>query len=376
MAKNKYDFIKEILESKKMTTAQRERVLLLAKDEIEKDGVKGKDLEVRLLKIEELLNSSPVKVENEIEIHFSDSNKEKTRNFLHRPKETYELLSFFSSTDGGVKNLTHSFNYGYIKYEDLMIKCKEEFETGKRKYPNVPNPLLTRIEEFAFSENPEWYIMRGHNKIEKKTGWSEPAFVKWYKENKTHPANDAFYNSEMIIPFKETIQVRSDLGNLKRLLDELSIIVFQNSIKLNIKETITSAQFYTDVDRLGLAIFHIFSGIKQASLINFSDEVEINFEIKEGVKILELIHIGSKPTKNVNDFDFLGGDLGSAKNYLWGLCNYDILAEFKEGKYRKVILSDKRGETEKNETTGKWIGKNYPSENTDIKGFTHVLKFY
>ena len=77
----------------------------------------------------------------------------------------------------------------------------------------------------------------------------------------------------------------------------------------------------------------------------------------------------------MNDFDFLGGDLGSVKINLWGLCNYYILAKFREGEYRKVILSDKANETERDEATGKWIGKNYKLEEK-VKGFTHVLKFY
>jgi len=44
MAKDKYDFIQEILEDKKLTPAQRERVFELTKVEIQKDGHLGKDL--------------------------------------------------------------------------------------------------------------------------------------------------------------------------------------------------------------------------------------------------------------------------------------------------------------------------------------------
>jgi len=299
--------------------------------------------------------------------------KQKTN--THKPKDTYELLNYFSSTDGGMKNLTHSFNFGFIAYEDLMKKCKEEFEQGTTKYPNVPEALLKRIENFAFSESPDWYIMRGDEKIEKKIGWAQPAFVKWYKGNQTHPANDAYYNSEMIVPFKETIQVRSDIGNLIKLINELSNKVFKNDIKPKINESVHTAQFYTDVDRLGLAIFHIFTAIKQASSKNFCDEVEIDFEIQDGVKIIKIVHIDSTPTKSVYDFDFLGGDLGSVQSKLWSLCNYDILAKFQEGEYRKVILSDKPKELEKNKATGKLMGKNYKIEEK-VKGFTHVLKFY
>lgn len=366
MAKDKYDFILNLIENKKLSPSQKERVLRLSILETKKDGVK-KDTEL-FKRIEE--------IEKKFEGERNDGggiSKLKTKK--HKPKDTYELLNYFSSTDGGMKNLTHSFNFGFIAYEDLMKKCREEFEQGRKKYPDVPEALLKRIEEFAFSESPDWYIMRGDEKIQKKIGWAEPTFVKWYKENQTHPANDAYYNSDMIVPFKETIQVRSDIGNLIKLINELSDKVFQKETKPIIKEAIHTAQFYTDVDRLGLAIYHIFTAIKQASSKNFCDEVEIDFEIQDGVKIIKIVHIDSKPTKSVNDFDFLGGDLGSVKNNLWSLCNYDILAKFQEGEFRKVILSDKPIETEKNEATGKWIGKNYKIEGR-VKGFTHVLKFY
>ena len=366
MAKDKYDFILNLIENKKLSPSQKERVLRLSILETKKDGIK-KDTQL-FKRIEE--------IEKTLKGDINDGggiSKQKTKK--HKPKETYELLNYFSSTDGGMKNLTHSFNFGFIAYEDLMKKCREEFEQGIKKYPNVPEALLKRIEDFAFSESPDWYIMRGDEKIVKKIGWTESAFVKWYKENQTHPANDAYYNSEMIVPFKETIQVRSDIGNLIKLINELADKVFQKETKPIIKESIHIAQFYTDVDRLGLAIYHIFTAIKQASSKNFCDEVEIDFEIQDGVKIIKIVHIDSTPTKSVNDFDFLGGDLGSVKNNLWSLCNYDILATFQEGEYRKVILSDKPIETEKNEATGKWMGKNYKTEEK-VKGFTHVLKFY
>jgi hypothetical protein len=370
MIKDKYDFILDLIENKKLNSFQKERVLRLSVLEVKKEGDnKNTELIKRIEEIEKKLNGEIISSGQNEEEH----NKQVKR---HKPKETYELLSYFSSTDGGMKNLTHSFNFGFIAYEALMKKCKEEFEQGRKKYPDVPEALLKRIEEFTFSESPDWYIMRGDEKIQKKIGWAEPTFVKWYKENQTHPANDAYYNSEMIVPFKETIQVRSDIGNLIKLINELSDKVFQNETKPIIKEAIHTAQFYTDVDRLGLAIYHIFTAIKQASSKNFCDQVEIDFEIQDGVKIIKIVHIDSKPTKSVNDFDFLGGDLGTVKSNLWSLCNYDILAKFQQGEYRKVILSDKPGEIEKNKETGKWMGKNYPITGDKIKGFTHLLKFY
>lgn len=55
MAKDKYDFIQEVLESKKLTPAQRERVLALAKEEIRKDAEFGVSLDYRVKVLEQSL---------------------------------------------------------------------------------------------------------------------------------------------------------------------------------------------------------------------------------------------------------------------------------------------------------------------------------
>lgn len=62
MAKDKYDFIQELLENKKLQPAQRERVLMLTKEEIKKEGIASKDLEERVKKLEEMINISSEKI--------------------------------------------------------------------------------------------------------------------------------------------------------------------------------------------------------------------------------------------------------------------------------------------------------------------------
>lgn len=52
MAKDKYDFIQDLLTNKRLTPSQKERVLLLTKIEIEKDRNLGKDLNKRVDELE------------------------------------------------------------------------------------------------------------------------------------------------------------------------------------------------------------------------------------------------------------------------------------------------------------------------------------
>lgn len=62
MAKDKYDFIQELLASKQLSPAQKERVLTLTSVEIKKDKESGEILEERVKKLEEQI-SSAIKIE-------------------------------------------------------------------------------------------------------------------------------------------------------------------------------------------------------------------------------------------------------------------------------------------------------------------------
>lgn len=295
----------------------------------------------------------------------------KNKDNIPEPKQTYEFLSFFSQNDGGLKNLTHDFNYGYIDYDVFMAQCKKEFEEGKKKFPKVPARLLGRIEAFAFRESPEWYIQKWLQKERTiiKHGWSDLSFVEWYKTNKLHPSKDAFYNKEMIIPFKESIQVRADTGNLISLLKSLIKKVFGEipSCNVTISEKVKDAQFYTDVDSLGQALYQIFSTIQEYSEKNFCDEVEIDYHTEGEFKVLTVTHVDSKPTKRADDKDYSGGNTDAIKKQLKGLCNYEICAVFPDGPYRKIILSDNYDVFKKGLV---------PIDANSIKGYTHKMLFY
>ena len=367
MVKDKYDFIKQLLETEKLSPTQKERVLLLSAKEISDNT----GLEARVSKIEEIVFREERVIEQKIILHKTDKKKS-------CPQETYNLLNKFSSTEGGIKNLTHSFNATYIEYDKFITECRKEFDEGKKEFPNVPASLLKRIEEFAFSTNPDWYIRKGKEKKKINLGWGEQEFINWYKISQQHPASNAKYNKEMIIPFKESIQVRADTGNLIKLIFGLQRLVFgeNSSINLTIEESVKSAQFYTDVDSLGQAIFHIFEIIKHISSLNFCDEVQIDYNSENDFKILSIIHIDSETKKKAHDADFMGADLKSIQSNLWGLCNFDVIAKFPDGCFRKVILTDNKDETVKNSKYDKWEGRNFPFEEAKIKGFTYSLKFY
>jgi hypothetical protein len=75
MAKTKYDFIKEILEDKKINQNQRERILELASKEISLEGT----LEERVQKIEEIIFKE--KIDSNIEAIETKPKQSKIKSF-------------------------------------------------------------------------------------------------------------------------------------------------------------------------------------------------------------------------------------------------------------------------------------------------------
>ena len=321
----------------------------------------------KILPIEEFLNNN--------------ENEEKPSSVIknHRPKETKLFLSLFNNSEG-LKYLTHKFNEGKRNYDDFIVLCKGEFDKAKSEYPNVPDAVLRRIEEFAFAPNPEWFIRKGNEKIFPKKGWSEASFVEWYnKETNMHPGFDSKWNNEMIIPFKESIEVRA--GNLKTIIEEILITGLGTSksnfiIYLN-EQSINTAEFYTDVDKIKFALSHIIAIIKDRADENFCFEIEIDFvnESLDGGNFKNIIitHINSEPTKHSNDKDFVKGDMKSIQSNLWGLCNYEIVAKFPEGFRKKIILTDNYNDYKNYVEKGESI---VITDSSKVKGFTHILKFY
>ena len=362
------NFIADFLRDTRVKQGHKEELLRLTAREF--DGFKV--LEPRIKSLED-------KIER---LDDKSNNQKPTRNTsFHQPKDTYNLLSTFSSSDGGMKNLTHDFSdeFNGINYEDFINQCKEEFESARKSYPAVSDKLLRRIEEFAFKKRPKWFIRKGSKKVRYELGWSHPEIEEWYKRQKAHPSKNANYKTNMIAPFKNSIQIRPDESNFVEIIKVASEEAFGNPsrIEVEIDESVESASFYTDVDLLGYAIFKIFSIIDDVAKRNFADQVQIRYySSKENFKMIEIEHVGSKCLKAARDPDFEGGDINEIKKSLWSLCNYEIRARFSDGAFRKIILSDKSKDLDSNMTTQKVAGKAYPIDADGVDGFTHCLKFY
>jgi hypothetical protein len=380
--KNKYDFIQEVLENKRLKPDQRERVLQLAAREIGGE----KSLDERISELEKILKDNGRKEENLLKIesersitsYIDKGLKKENKIPIHKPLDTKNLLLPFQNSQG-LKFLTHSFNGEKPAYEEFMQICKSEFKQAKDDFPNASTKLVGRIEVFAFKEDPEWYLRNGKSKKIYNTGWSKPVFIEWYKSSSNHPFNSSKWKKDMIIPFKDTIEVRA--GTLWKLVEDQIDMAF-GLAKVDFKfikneELINTAEFYTDVDMFQQAIFNIFCQIKDIGERLFKFRVKIDFEnqtINGGkFKVLTITHVNSKPTKVADDPELAKGDLKTIQGNLFGLCNYEILGEFPNSTFAKrIFLTDDRNEYQNYVKPN----KSMPIENGVIEGFTHVLKFY
>jgi len=376
LIQDKSKFITDLLDysiKRKIDDKTKERLINLISKEFDKAGIVETEIIERLIRIEGLVSNK-----SESSVGDKKTSSDKLPRPLHKPKDTKNFLSLFNNSEG-LKYLTHKFNDGKRDYKKFIELCKSEFEKGKDDYPNVPVSLLKRIEEFAFSDNPKWYIRKGKYKIFQKKGWSELTFIDWYKKDlNIHPGLDAKWNNEMLIPFKETIEVRA--GNLTKIIDESIEFAFGDSkrnfsFKINSDE-INTAEFYTDVDSLQQALFHIFSTIKERSEKNLCFEINICY-INETLlggdfKKIIITHIDSEATKKSNDPEFAKGDLKTIQYYLWGLCNYELQAKFPDGYKKRILLTDNLTDYDKYVKTNNSLDVT----KAEVLGFSHILKFY
>ncbi|MBK9355600.1 MAG: hypothetical protein IPN09_17025 [Bacteroidetes bacterium] len=291
MAKDKYDFIQELLENKKLTLNQRERLLLLVKDEIKNDKNIGKQLEERVKNLE-ILKSKDGDIgttSNESE----DTPESETTNFpkfYYNPKLLYQYLFMFNQDqilstschlcDSNdiikINRLINSTEYSFIQHRELLINTFNEFNKAKVN-DNVNPDTKTLCSVYVTGNN-----MNGDKRdkwAEKMTiNWMSPNLTEWSEQNPhTPPHTDVELNktgfmfnaitpeirllekdgicvehiqsfSEIVLYFKYLFHIRED-NSLKKIVRLNSKIEWFDKINFiyDIDETI---DYFTDISKL------------------------------------------------------------------------------------------------------------------------------
>ncbi|UOE39709.1 hypothetical protein [Chryseobacterium oryzae] len=377
MAKDKYDFIQELLENKKLKPAQRERVLMLAKEEIKKDGVFGKDLEERVKKLE-------MSIEGKTTI---DNKNKQAETFInkHDPKSMVSFLNGFSKNDD-LKWFTHKpdpnqeFNYpDYILYAKELLPKNAKVNINFLTYSNIRN-FLFLTEDNNGNRYPCW---KNYNENINYT-WCD--IKDWCEIHPNIHPYTAEINGEsfeiFINQFKNVIEFRTDVSdfNFFNRIKELIKTRLSKDVKpkyldgfRNIGQTLNT---YIDTNLFFHAIIQIIEWIN----INKAKSNEVSFDLvdRDGFYQFEIFHKNSYMSYAPDSLKIMGqqGDFDKTKKNLFCVADWEIETELDNKKnYRITCLDDNTVVEIKNKQNV--ISKNIISElDYKIGGLKHILKLY
>ena len=397
MAHNKYDFIKELLENKKINLKQRERILELASKEIRIEET----LEERIQEIENIIfkNKSAV-ISNEIHepeisqnpIHLKYISPYYLYKFLFEYNQNAILRSTCHDIDsdgiGAINEYCNTIDYDFGEHLKKIIEAYEIHET---KY-FAPPKLKALIRGYLTGKDYEGNdLKRGWSSDKIKIHWFYPGVLKWSQKNPYIPPNineEILDNKEvlgfefaqihsqvtgktiqnftqLVLHFKHLFHIRHD-NSLRAIIEGknrsekwIEIIDFDitdNDFPRNIEH-------FTDVDKLVQAYKKIIELIIKQHNDGSRPNVKLLFYEKNDSVCLSIHHLNSIYNKTEqNTMERTGqyyNDL--IINQINGLCNLYLKADFGNDICAEINL---------------WDGKDRESNNIDhFKGVEHILEF-
>ncbi len=292
----------------------------------------------------------------------------------HRPKAVMEFLNQFKDSNSGLKYLTHKWDTSnFMDYNTVIKKAKEDFDSTT-KY-NIPKNLFAITNQFAFTEKPAWSYKKGP---QCKLSWACAAMKAWIEKNPDKDPNlDAYWEQEMIEPFKNLIELRR--GTMKEEFEDRLKNIFKDSnsewickVDTNFKDT----KIYTNTLTFWESIERIFNIIKKHS--NGQQSITISLKkhsIEEnGVTIpmrtiLILDEEATLPNHEPEVENLIkGGDLSDIYKNFYGYCNWSIQGQFGSNgttRYCKVNILDDRNNPSVIDVAA-----------NEIKGVLHQITFY
>jgi hypothetical protein len=381
MAKTKYEFIRELLEDKRITSIQRERILELASKEISLEGT----LEERVQKIEEIVfnhNSAeninpptktpdsqslseyinpinlynallaynqnailkttchPISSENlEVIIEKSKSEKYIFEKHLELIKYHFEDLAKKENFTIKMYSLINNYLNGNGSWSSQNIKyswSNKDLQNWANKNPNiVPNPEDSLIETLGNEGYP-----------------LENPFI----SKLTNQAIEIF--NDLVLYFKSLWHIKSD-NPLQRILEkrneDYKYEEWANIQFVNFSQTIN---LFTDVDKLVQAYSKIIHLIKENS--NSNQDIVLSYYEDASQKILSIHQLNAFWKKSISDTierPFGNSMIPIIEKQINGLCDLHIRAKFEDEQSYKVNLWD--GKERKAENIPNFDGVEY-----------------
>jgi hypothetical protein len=373
MAKNKYDFIIELLENNKLNDFQKHRVLLLSAEEMKKDKELGNVLEDRVYKLEERLG---LKTRNEInedtKVRDIDENPDRLPKFYFNPQYTYRFLRDYNQDNiltttchlvdsSDLKSITdecETVSYNFSEHYKLICL---RFDQLSEKYNNVNNKLIALIRGYLTGKD------RNGNSL--KDGWASNIRVNWGMKELSdwsianpgippNPDNDLPFNSfDQFDEFEPKLKLVKIEGiHLKRIQD-FSLLtlhfkylfhlridnnihdIIENNLREDIKNKIDfsledldrNIEFFTDIDKL----IQTFEAIISLILVIKNEHnlpkpiVKLKFYRDEDDVCFSIHHINTVFKRGIEDIHRLGKNiLGIISNQINGLGEFEAQGVF------------------------------------------------
>lgn len=398
MAKTKYDFIKELLEDKKINQNQREKILELASREISLEGT----LEERVQKIEEIIFKE--KIDSNIEIIGTIPSKQKSNrlpqylapyhlyNFLFEYNQNPILRTTCHDIDANeLKSLLEfckSKSYIFNEHLKLIVNAYEEHE----KAYFAPFQIKALIRGYLTGKDYNGKIT-GWSSKNIKINWSSKDLSIWANENSNTPPNSSnillrekkvkSYKIEpqikspitekviqtftqLVLHFKNLFHLKSGPQSLKEIIQRVnSEKGWFNHADFDIDnhEFSNNLEHFVDVEKLMQAYNKIIELIIEQHKANEKPKVKLKYYEENHKVIFSIHHLNGVYNKTIeNTIERLGQTYTSLiKNQINGLCNLHMKADFGNEKYAEINLWDGVDRT--------------PTKISNFEGVEHFLEF-
>lgn len=402
--KDKYEFILELLETGKLTPAQKERVMLLSTQELKNGSVIGEKFEERIKKLERIIyNDTPTP--NEGDTNPPPTNETLSK-YLH-PNLIYKYLFEFnqnpilrttcheidSSAIEAINEFSSTNQYDFIVHYHKILTAFIEHD---KKF--APSSIKALIRGYLTGKNYNGEALKsGWSSNHIKIYWSDNRIPLWCKNyanlapnsiKSEHDINrtrgfelgENSFTSQLtgkkVQTFRELVLFFKSLFHIRFGDDSLyNFITYSNkskkwneNIEFDINETIfpKNIELFTDVDKLLQAYTKIIELIIEQHPNNSKPKVRLSFYELENKVIFSIHHINNTYNKTINNTkERLGQTYTNLINkQINGLCNLYLKADFGKEGYAMINI---------------WNGKNREVTIIEMEkfngGIEHLLEF-
>lgn len=400
MAKNKYDFIKELLENKKINQNQRERILELTSREIRLEGT----LEERVQKIEEIIYNRTEK-SNDDKTEMSSKSKNSSLPSYIDPYHLYRFLFEYNQNPvlrstchdidseelNKINDYCDSDSYDFKKH---LQKIVENFYEHEKKF-FAPPQVKALIRGYLTGKDYQGnQLKRGWSSVGIKINWSSDKLTDWVTKNPNIPPNlnediagdrevellvmEPQINSpithdpiqsftQLVLHFKNLFHLKSGSQGLRAILDRVnSIREWNKKVELQItdQEFPNNLEHFTDVDKLIQAYNKLLQLIIEHHQDDNKPKVKLRFYEKDQRVYLSVHHLNgryNKTIQNCMDRPYGRDYKNLISSQINGLCNLHLKADFRNEEFGAINL---------------WDGKKLEAVKLpSFTGVEHILEF-